>query len=115
VPDVAEWAGFELLRDIRELRMTTYLWQRAASHPTMKKEAALRTRCLRGEQGLRPWSWTATDLYSGHKIKSSPVTGKVAEPVFERSQSEIQCMGFIRGTTATGTERTAPSSTRSSH
>lgn len=56
--DVTTWEGFELFRDIRELRMACYLAQRAAEHPPARDEAALRTECLRGVHGPRPWSWT---------------------------------------------------------
>lgn len=56
--DVTAWAGFELLRDIRELRMTSYVAQRAAEHPEAKAEAQLRVDCLRGHAGSRPWGWT---------------------------------------------------------
>ncbi|WP_051580525.1 phosphotransferase enzyme family protein [Pseudonocardia acaciae] len=56
--DVTTWGGFDLLRDIRELRMACYAAQRAAEHPPARAEAALRTACLRGEHGPRPWKWT---------------------------------------------------------
>jgi aminoglycoside phosphotransferase (APT) family kinase protein len=56
--DVTTWAGFELLRDIRELRMTCYTAQRAAEDSAARAEAELRVRCLRGDRGPRPWPWT---------------------------------------------------------
>lgn len=56
--DVTDWPGFGLLRDIRELRMTCYLAQRAAEHPEAKAEAQLRVDCLRDRAGSRPWAWT---------------------------------------------------------
>lgn len=56
--DVTTWEGFELFRDVRELRMACYVAQRAAEHPPARDEAALRTRCLRGGHGPRPWDWT---------------------------------------------------------
>lgn len=56
--DVTSWPGFELLRDIRELRMTAYLAQHAAENPAAREEAELRVACLRGDLGARPWSWT---------------------------------------------------------
>lgn len=56
--DVTTWPGFELLRDIRELRMTCYLAQHAAEHPHARSEAELRVACLRGKHGPRPWNWT---------------------------------------------------------
>lgn len=55
--DVTSWQGFELLRDIRELRMTCYALQRAAENPATQVEAELRVACLRGERGPRPWDW----------------------------------------------------------
>ncbi|MGH3776699.1 MAG: phosphotransferase enzyme family protein [Pseudonocardiaceae bacterium] len=56
--DVTTWHGFELLRDVRELRMTCYLAQHAAEHPRARREAELRVACLRGKHGPRPWNWT---------------------------------------------------------
>lgn len=56
--DVTGWAGFELLRDIRELRMAAYVCQHAAEHPPARDEAALRVASLRGNAGPRPWAWT---------------------------------------------------------
>jgi aminoglycoside phosphotransferase (APT) family kinase protein len=56
--DVTTWPGFSVLRDIRELRMTCYTAQRAAEDPAARAEAELRVRCLRGDHGPRPWSWT---------------------------------------------------------
>jgi aminoglycoside phosphotransferase (APT) family kinase protein len=55
--DVTEWTGYELLRDIRELRMALYRVQRAAEHPGEQAEAQLRVACLRGRCGPRPWNW----------------------------------------------------------
>ena len=57
--DVTGWAGFEVLRDIRELRMACYLAQHAAKQPGSAPEAQLRVACLRGSHGVRPWDWTA--------------------------------------------------------
>jgi aminoglycoside phosphotransferase (APT) family kinase protein len=55
--DVTAWAGYELLRDIRELRMALYRVQRSAEHPGEQAEATLRVESLRGLRGPRPWSW----------------------------------------------------------
>jgi aminoglycoside phosphotransferase (APT) family kinase protein len=55
--DVIDWPGFELLRDIRELRMASYVAQRAAENPDARAEASLRVACLRGH-ATRPWQWT---------------------------------------------------------
>jgi Ser/Thr protein kinase RdoA (MazF antagonist) len=57
--DVMTWAGFELLRDIRELRVTCYVAQLAVEHDHLAREARLRVDCLRGRHGPRPWPWTA--------------------------------------------------------
>jgi Ser/Thr protein kinase RdoA (MazF antagonist) len=58
--DVTNWAGYELLRDIRELRITTWMAQLAVNQPDRyKDEAALRVASLRGWNGPRPWAWTA--------------------------------------------------------
>ncbi|EWC61655.1 hypothetical protein UO65_3013 [Actinokineospora spheciospongiae] len=56
--DVTTWTGYELLRDIRELRMTCYLAQHATEHPSTRREAQLRVNCLRGRTTPRPWAWT---------------------------------------------------------
>ncbi|WP_433635267.1 phosphotransferase family protein [Nocardia sp. CA-120079] len=58
--DVATWEGFELLRDIRELRMTTMAAQVATSGTANEKQAHHRLACIRGELGPRPWAgWKA--------------------------------------------------------
>lgn len=56
--DVTSWQGFEILRDIRELRMTCFVVQHAAEHPDARAEAELRVACLRGKHGPRPWDWS---------------------------------------------------------
>jgi aminoglycoside phosphotransferase (APT) family kinase protein len=55
--DVTTWAGFDLLRDIRELRMTTMALQTAATNAAWEEQAAHRLSCIRGEKGPRPWAW----------------------------------------------------------
>jgi Ser/Thr protein kinase RdoA (MazF antagonist) len=57
--DIMTWAGFNTLRDIRELRVTCYVAQLAAEQPRFQREARLRIDCLRGRHGPRPWPWTA--------------------------------------------------------
>jgi Ser/Thr protein kinase RdoA (MazF antagonist) len=59
--DVTTWAGFEVLRDIRELRMTSMACQIAAMDPDRYgAQAAHRLACLRDQRGMRPWSgWNA--------------------------------------------------------
>jgi aminoglycoside phosphotransferase (APT) family kinase protein len=59
--DVTAWDGFTVLRDIRELRMTSFVAQQAATQPQFRREASLRIACLRGLRGPRPWPWTPTD------------------------------------------------------
>jgi Ser/Thr protein kinase RdoA (MazF antagonist) len=56
--DVTTWAGFQTLRNIRELRVTCYAAQQAVEHPSLAGEASLRVACLRGRHGPRPWQWT---------------------------------------------------------
>ncbi|WP_280243722.1 phosphotransferase enzyme family protein [Nocardia abscessus] len=53
--DVTTWAGFELLRDIREMRMTCMAVQTAAENPSYAPQAQHRVGCLRGRLGIRPW------------------------------------------------------------
>ena len=53
--DVLKWSGFEVLRDIRELRVTCYAAQRASEEPSLHAETSLRVACLRGLRGPRPW------------------------------------------------------------
>ncbi|MEV6703181.1 aminoglycoside phosphotransferase family protein [Streptomyces sp. NPDC051453] len=55
--DVTQWRGYELLAGARELRMTTYAAQHAASSPEWRREAQYRVDCLRGRAGARPWQW----------------------------------------------------------
>ncbi|MFC0843924.1 phosphotransferase enzyme family protein [Streptomyces noboritoensis] len=57
--DVRDYDGYEVMRGIRELRMTTYAIQTAIDHPHTAAEARHRVACLRGLNGPRPWSWTA--------------------------------------------------------
>jgi aminoglycoside phosphotransferase len=57
--EVTTWPGFELLRDIRELRITCYGVQQATGRPEFRAEAQRRVDCLRGRRGARPWGWVA--------------------------------------------------------
>ena len=57
--DVTMWAGFEVLRDVRELRKVTFAVQMAGQRADIAEQARYRLACLRGEHGPRPWSWTA--------------------------------------------------------
>ncbi|MFE7072591.1 aminoglycoside phosphotransferase family protein [Streptomyces sp. NPDC057620] len=55
--DVTSWEGYELLAGARELRMTTYAAQHAASRPEWRAEAQYRVDCLRGYAASPPWRW----------------------------------------------------------
>ncbi|MCZ4603348.1 aminoglycoside phosphotransferase family protein [Streptomyces sp. Lzd4kr] len=55
--DVTDWEGYELFAGARELRMTTYAAQHAATRPEWQQEAQYRIDCLRGRVGSRPWRW----------------------------------------------------------
>jgi aminoglycoside phosphotransferase (APT) family kinase protein len=58
--DVTQWSGYDVLRDVRELRMCSYVLQLAsAGVQGSRAEAEHRVRCLRGDRGPRPWRWTA--------------------------------------------------------
>ncbi|CAN3982153.1 phosphotransferase [Kitasatospora purpeofusca] len=58
--DVTTWTGYPVLRDIRELRVTCFALQHAAADPVRHQaEAHYRLACLQGENGPRPWGWTA--------------------------------------------------------
>lgn len=54
--DVTMWEGYELLRDLREFRMTTMAAQTAVHIPADRAQADHRIACLRGRLGPRPWS-----------------------------------------------------------
>ena len=55
--DVTRWDGFDLFRDIRELRVTCYAAYRAQHNPSLRSYVATRVGCLRGLNGPRPWHW----------------------------------------------------------
>lgn len=58
--DVTAWEGFELLRDIREFRMTTMAVQMAANGLRWREQANHRLRCIQGRVSERPWTgWVA--------------------------------------------------------
>ncbi|MFE3795752.1 aminoglycoside phosphotransferase family protein [Nocardia tengchongensis] len=54
--DVTAWTGYELLRDLREFRMTTMAAQTAVTIPADRAQADHRIACLQGKLGPRPWS-----------------------------------------------------------
>lgn len=55
--DVTSWAGYETLRDIRELRKVTFAAQMAVQDPGLQAEADHRLACIMGQRGPRPWGW----------------------------------------------------------
>ncbi|MCT9075337.1 aminoglycoside phosphotransferase family protein [Streptomyces fulvoviolaceus] len=57
--DVMAWAGYPTLREIRELRLTSFALQTADDNPAMLKQARYRVKCVRGLAGPRPWHWKA--------------------------------------------------------
>ncbi|MFF2941206.1 aminoglycoside phosphotransferase family protein [Streptomyces niveus] len=57
--DVSQWEGYKLLAATRELRMTTYAAQHAATRSEWRREAQYRIDCLRGRAGAPPWQWKA--------------------------------------------------------
>lgn len=60
--DVTTWDGFELLRDIREFRMTTMAVQAASANPAFRQQALHRLACIRSKYGPRPWDgWKALE------------------------------------------------------
>lgn len=57
--DVTTASAYPILRDIRELRMTSWLANKADQDPAIRAEVEYRIACLRGRHGSRPWEWTA--------------------------------------------------------
>ncbi|WP_329127314.1 hypothetical protein [Streptomyces sp. NBC_01465] len=55
--DVTTWEGYPILAGARELRMTTFAAQHAASNEEWIGQAQYRIDCLRGRSGPRPWPW----------------------------------------------------------
>jgi hypothetical protein len=55
--DVLKAPTYPLLRDIRELRMTTWLANKAGQGTSSRAETEHRIECLRGLHGPRPWIW----------------------------------------------------------
>jgi Phosphotransferase enzyme family len=55
--DVTDWAGYQVLRDARELRKVTFAAQIAAQYPHVTDQARFRLECVRGDRGPRPWFW----------------------------------------------------------
>ncbi|GAA1616741.1 aminoglycoside phosphotransferase family protein [Kribbella sancticallisti] len=57
--DVTAAEHYPIFRDVRELRMTSWLANKADQDPAVRAEAQRRVACLRGRHGERPWSWQA--------------------------------------------------------
>ncbi|MER7209963.1 aminoglycoside phosphotransferase family protein [Streptosporangium sp. NPDC000239] len=57
--DVMTWEGYQVLRDIRELRLVTMAAQVGMEDDGVRGEAAVRLAAIRGESGPRPWHWKA--------------------------------------------------------
>lgn len=55
--DVTQWVGFELFRDIRELRVTCFAAYVAQARSELRDSACDRVKSLRGRNGPRPWNW----------------------------------------------------------
>ncbi|MFC4336502.1 phosphotransferase family protein [Salininema proteolyticum] len=53
--DVTEWEGYDLMRDLRELRMVGVMSQMAEYRPAMADRARYLAECLQGAHGERPW------------------------------------------------------------
>lgn len=56
--DVTQWAGYPILRDVRELRKVTFAAQLAGQEPKLEANARHRLACIRDQRGPRPWHWT---------------------------------------------------------
>jgi aminoglycoside phosphotransferase (APT) family kinase protein len=54
--DVTTWPGYDVLRDIRELRKLTFAVQLSDQYPHARAEATHRITCVRNEY-RRPWRW----------------------------------------------------------
>lgn len=54
--DPLEWSGFEVIRAIRELNMTSWLAQRLGESPEVDAEVKQRIRDLRDDEAPRHWA-----------------------------------------------------------
>ncbi|MFB6724820.1 phosphotransferase family protein [Kribbella sp. NPDC056345] len=55
--DVTRDESYALFRDVRELRMTSWLANKADHDSEVRAEVLRRIACLRGQHGDRPWHW----------------------------------------------------------
>jgi hypothetical protein len=58
--DVLSSPVYPWLRNVRELRMTSWLANKADQSQAIRDEVGHRIACLRGDQGPRPWIWSAS-------------------------------------------------------
>lgn len=57
--DVMKWAGYPILRGVRELRLVSFAFQTADHDRSAKEQASFRLACIQGRHGPRPWKWQA--------------------------------------------------------
>jgi Ser/Thr protein kinase RdoA (MazF antagonist) len=55
--DVRSWAGYPVLREVRELTMTTWIMQNIGESPAVAAEFALRVASLRERDFTRAWNF----------------------------------------------------------
>jgi hypothetical protein len=55
--DVRGWAGYPVLREVRELTMTTWIMQNIGESPATAEEFALRVGSLRDRDSERAWNF----------------------------------------------------------
>jgi len=53
--DVKDWVGFPVLKQINQLKMTTWLMQNIADGPDVAGEFRVRLRTIRDGAAPRPW------------------------------------------------------------
>jgi thiamine kinase-like enzyme len=55
--DVRSWAGYPVLREVRELTMTTWIMQNVGESPAIAAEFAVRVASLRERDSGRAWTY----------------------------------------------------------
>ena len=55
--DVRTWSGYPVLREVREMTMTTWIMQNVGESPATAGEFALRVACLRERDSTRAWNF----------------------------------------------------------
>ncbi|MGQ0480011.1 MAG: phosphotransferase enzyme family protein [Pseudonocardia sp.] len=53
--DVMAWSGFDTLRRVNEIKMTTWLMQNIGESPDIEREYQVRMQTIRGERNDRAW------------------------------------------------------------